>query len=113
MKNLTVEIPAVVVVVAPVVDHKSNFAELRVAGWYTRYLFDWQDLEFGFVGNHSLAIDNTDYDWKKVVKVVVDNRKSKAVAVVVVAEVVEVVGTPPQSRISSLSFQQADPCQNP
>ena len=45
LKNLTVEIPAVVVVVvvAPVVDHKSNFAELRVAGWYTRYLFDWQD----------------------------------------------------------------------
>ena len=43
MKNLTVEIPAVVVVVAPVVDHKSNFAELRVAGWYIRYLFDWQD----------------------------------------------------------------------
>ena len=43
LKNLTVEIPAVVVVVAPVVDHKSNFAELRVAGWYIRYLFDWQD----------------------------------------------------------------------
>lgn len=55
-------------------------------------------------------IDNTDYDWKIVkVGLVVDSRKSKAAAVVVVEVVPEDSGTP--SRTSFLSFQA--PCQNP